>query len=342
MPRAANMPNAENCSLEELDIAAQAAVSRRSHVRLVAIKALIIGVSHATVASIFGVCMRTLSGWVARFNQSGIDGLIERERSGRPRKITPEQSARFEELIEHPELVNYTHWTVKKFHGYLTKELGQNIAYRSVLRWLHQQDFRLKVPRRWPAGQDEEKRKAFLEQLKLFFADLGIDLWFQDETGIEGDPRPRRRWAKKGKKIRHFYQGKHIRMSATGVICPRTGEFYALMIPHSNTKVFQIFLDNANADIVFQRPRNLLILDNASWHKSKSLNWGRFEPLYLPAYSPDLNPIERLWDLMKGEWFSDFYARSRGELTDRVIQALNWLIDRKELNKKTCRIPTTL
>ena len=63
---------------------------------------------------------------------------------------------------------------------------------------------------------------------------------------------------------------------------------------------------------------------------------------YLPPYSPDLNPIERLWLLMKGEWFSDFYARSREELTDRLIQALNWLIDRRELNKKTCGIPTTL
>ncbi len=342
MPRPANMPNAENCSLEELEIAAQAAVSRRSHVRLMAMKALIIGVAHAAVAGIFGVCMRTLCNWVGRFNQAGIDGLIEGERPGRPRKITPEQSAQYEELIEHPEPANYTHWTGKKFHGYLTKQLTPVISYRTVLRWLHRQDFRLKAPRKWPNGQDEEKRKAFLEALKAYFADMGIDLWFQDETGIEGDPRPRRRWAKKGSKIRHPYQGTHIRMSVTGLICPRTGEFYALMIPHSNTKVFQIFLDYANSDIVFKRPRNLLILDNASWHKSKSLNWGRFEPLYLPPYSPDLNPIERLWLLMKGEWFSDFYAKSREELTDRLIQALNWIIDRRELNKKTCGIPTKL
>ncbi|MBI5252671.1 MAG: transposase, partial [Desulfomonile tiedjei] len=59
-------------------------------------------------------------------------------------------------------------------------------------------------------------------------------------------------------------------------------------------------------------------------------------------YSPDLNPIERLWLLMKGEWFSHFYARSRDELNDRLIHALNWIIDRKELNKKTCSIPTKI
>jgi transposase len=39
----------------------------------------------------------------------------------------------------------------------------------------------------------------------------------------------------------------------------------------------------------------ILVLDNASWHKAKSLNWHHIEPVYLPPYSPDFNPIERFW-----------------------------------------------
>jgi transposase len=112
------------------------------------------------------------------------------------------------------------------------------------------------------------------------------------------------------------------------------------MIPRSNTSIFRIFLDSANADIIFERKRNILILDNAPWHKSKSLNWDRFEPVFLPPRSPDLNPIERLWLMMKEEWFTAFYAKSRQELIDRMIPALNWVIDRKELNKKMWGIPT--
>ena len=46
-------------------------------------------------------------------------------------------------------------------------------------------------------------------------------------------------------------------------------------------------------------------MDNASWHKSKSLRFGAFEPTYLPPYSPDFNPIERLWLILKAEWFTD-------------------------------------
>jgi len=42
----------------------------------------------------------------------------------------------------------------------------------------------------------------------------------------------------------------------------------------------------------------------------------------LPPYSPDLNPIERLWLLLKAEWFADFFAKNREQLIDRIDQAL--------------------
>jgi transposase len=82
----------------------------------------------------------------------------------------------------------------------------------------------------------------------------------------------------------------------------------------------------------------IIICDNASWHRNKSIDWGRFEALFLPPYSPDLNPIERLWLLIKAEWFSDFYARDMSELTARLDRALTWAIDRAEGNQKTCAI----
>jgi transposase len=305
-----------------------------------AIRTLCLGYSQGQAAELHNVSERTITRWVNSFNEQGLDGLIDRPRAGRPRKISPEKSAEYRDLIRHPEKANQSHWTGKKFHGYVKKELDDEIGYRTVLRWLHEEGFGLKVPRSWPNGQDEEKRKAFIELLKAFLTDPDTDVWFLDQTGVEGDPRPRRRWALRGEKITVPYQGTHIRMSVTGMVCPRTGEFYALMFSHTDTQVFQIFLNHANQDIQLQRKRNILICDNASWHKNASLNWGNFKCIFLPPYSPDLNPIERLWLVMKAEWFSDFVAKDKDQLIDRLCRALNWVVGRKTGNRKTCAIRT--
>jgi transposase len=196
------------------------------------------------------------------------------------------------------------------------------------------------VPQPWPDRQDEGRRQEFKNNLGTLLQDPTVELWFGDESGFEADPRPRRRWAKKGEKARVTHNGGHVRMNATGMVCPRTGQAYFLEFSHTDGDVFQEFLNHANADLSPERPRQIFILDNASWHKRKCLNWGRFEPLYLPPYSPDLNPIERIWLLIKAEWFSDFVAQERQELIARLDKALLWAISRQEENKRTCAIRT--
>lgn len=335
-------PNFENCSQEELRVAMRAAATGRERDRMRAMLALGQGFDFATVAGIFGVVGRTLGRWIQAFNRRGIDGLIDAPRSGAPPKIPREQSAELLELLDHPEQVGVTHWTGKKFHGHLRQELGIEVGYSTLMAWIADHDFRLKVPQPWPDRQDEPERLAFVECLRAYIVDAQIELWFSDECGIEGDPRPRRRFARKGSKPRVTKNGDHLRMNVMGMVCPRTGQFFALEMSHSDRECFQVFLDQANASLVAERPRQLLVLDNASWHKCKSLRWGRFKPLFLPAYSPDLNPIERLWLLIKGQWFSDFVAKNREHLLQRLDQALRWVIQRADDNVLTCKIKTEL
>ena len=307
-----------------------------------ALRILLIGHAPADVALMFNVSRRTIFNWIRRFNNQGIDGLLEQSRSGRPRKISTDKDNLYQNLLDNPRQVKVLHWTGKKFHGYIRQEFQHEIGYSTLLRWMHDKNYRLKVPQPWSDRQNEELRNAFINNLRELLTDEQVELWYGDEMGVEGDPRPRRRWAKKGEKTRITKNGDHIRMNVTGVVCPRKGTFYALEFSHSDSETFQVFLDNANQDIRFERPRNLFICDNASWHKAKRLNWGRFEPLYLPQYSPDLNPIERLWLVIKAEWFSDFIAKDRDHLIERLDQALCWAIDRKQKNQKTCAIKKKL
>jgi transposase len=309
---------------------------------MLAIKSLGLGIEFDMVCKMFGVCERSLQRWIKDFNKFGIDGLIEHERTGRPPALPPEQRSEVARLLDTPEKVGVTHWTGRKFHGYLRDKLGAEIGYSTVLRYMHEQKYNLKVPQPWPDRQDEEQRKAFCELLTKLCEDQSIEIWFGDETGIEGDPRPRRRWAKVGTNPRVTKNGDHLRMNVCGIVAPRTGQAYLLEFSHSDREVFQVFLDEANKDLTFDRPRQILVLDNASWHKGACIQWGRFEPLYLPPYSPDLNPIEKLWRYMKAEWFTDFVAKDRDDLIARIDQALIWAINRGSENTKTCPIKTRL
>jgi transposase len=56
-----------------------------------------------------------------------------------------------------------------------------------------------------------------------------------------------------------------------------------------------------------------------SWHKSGQLHWHHFVSCFLPPYSPDFNPIERLWLRLKTDWFAGL---SPEELVQRLTLAL--------------------
>lgn len=338
MSRRRIMPNPHNASVAELDGAMRAAASHRERDRLRAIKALILRPDFEFVRELFDVSERTLRVWICAFNRQGIDGLLDRAHPGRPRAIAAEHDERLSDLIIRPSQAQITHWTARKFHGYLREALQIECGYRTVVRWLHEHDFRLKVPQPWPDRQDEQQRQDYQERLRGLLNDPEVDLWYMDEMGVEGDPRARRRWARKGEKTRVTKNGDHLRMNVTGMICPRTGQAFLLEFTHNDREIFQAFLNEANQHLSIQRRRNVLICDNAGWHKCKKTTWGRFEPMYLPAYSPDFNPIERLWLVIKAQWFSDFVAKDRDALIARLDQALNWAMNRQQDNQKTCAI----
>ena len=316
-------------------MAMDAAPTKRSYIRLAAIRALLLGFSRAHVCQLFDRSDRMVRLWIACFNRAGLDALLTKHRSGRPRQVSLAQvRALVDPLLEQPSQV---HWTGVKLHGYLREQLAVAFGYRSTIRWLHELDYHLRVPRPWPERQNEQERQEFLEQLRRRAAAPGVELWFADECGVEGDPRPRRRWARPGRPCTVPYLGGHLRQNVVGAVCPARGQLVSLIVDSVDTDVFQVFLDQL-AETVPKREgvRHLLILDNASWHKTRRLRWHHFEPWYLPAYSPDFNPIERLWLRLKADWFWDYIARSDEELMERLCTALKSFIDDAPKTASVC------
>ena len=329
--------NPENASIRELKEAARVG-SNETALRCTAIQLLVTGVSRSQVCRALLVGERSLRSWIKAFNGGGIDGLIVKKRPGRTSILRGEQVGQLTQLIEQPERAERTFWTAKAFHGYISEAYQIDCSYQTVVRFFHRQGFALKVPQPWPDRQDEALRETFRQQLKELYQEPDVDIWFADESGFEGNPRPRRRWDKKGNKTRSAKNGDHLRMNVMGMVCPRTGEFFAIETSHSDSETFQAFLNEADKCIELQRPRNVLILDNASWHKRKSTTWHGWKPKYLPPYSPDLNPIERVWLIMKARWFNNHVCKNVDQLIDRLDQAILDVINNPQHTQKTAAI----
>ena len=277
------------------------------------------------------------------FKSPPADGLIYRPQAGRPRKITADQVANeILPIVDDPSLADHTHWTVTKLCGWLREEKQLDISYRTLVRYLHEHNYARRIPRRMPEPPDrddwEKQREIFGGELITLLQDPACDVFFGDEAGFEGDPRPRAKWVKRGSRPTQGYFGGHVRQNVVGAVNPATGQLVSLIVPHCDTQVFQLFLDTMAQEAPASPGRKvMLVLDNASWHKTKSLQWRHIEPVYLPPYSPDFNPIERLWQHLKGHYLAGYITKDGNELNDKLSNSIRALLDRPETIRSVCK-----
>ena len=337
MCRHAIEPNLENSSDAELALSMKLAASLKSYRKLQVIFMFSRGADHEQVVDFMAMSERTVRRIVTLFNGRGIDGLIEKKYRGRPKKLDSKTRAelidKFSNIKEGAPV-----WSARKFHGYMKEELSVEVSYNTVLRMLKEEGFSLQVPRSWPVDQDEEKRRIFKEKLALLVEDENVDIWFGDEVGFEGNTKPRRSWYKKGSRPTVGKQCLRIRTNLCAMVKPKSGEFFCLELPYMDQHIFQCFLDEANKMLVSSTKQQILILDNASWHKAHSLRWGKIQPLYLPPHSPDLNPIERAWLVIKNRFFNGFLARDIDALSQRVMLAVRHFLESTEEVSSICAI----
>ena len=121
---------------------------------------------------------------------------------------------------------------------------------------------------------------------------------------------------------------------------PASGQLVSLIVPHCDTEVFQAFLDTMAQEVPEQEDKRLcLVLDNASWHKTKRLEWHHIEKMFLPPYSPDFNPIERLWQYLKGHGMAGFLSNQGEVLSDKLCDSIRELLDDPTLLRSVCNLP---
>ena len=118
-------------------------------------------------------------------------------------------------------------------------------------------------------------------------------------------------------------------------VAPEKGEMTALLLPATNTSMMNIFLHHVST--TFSNYFIVMQTDQAGWHKAKDLLIPEnIRLIYQPAYSPELNPVEHLWDDIREK---AFYNRTFPSL-DVVINTLCDQLLRLEGNSELLRSMT--
>lgn len=124
-------------------------------------------------------------------------------------------------------------------------------------------------------------------------------MWCEDEHRIGLKPIVRRVWCKKGQRpiitVQHRYEWTYL----YGFVCPSSGETFWLLLPRVSTELWNVVLaEFAEAVGAGANKRIVLVIDQAGWHSSDDVVVPEgLHLVFLPPYSPELQPAERLWSL---------------------------------------------
>lgn len=133
-----------------------------------------------------------------------------------------------------------------------------------------------------------------------------INLYFEDESRFGLFTRAGRTLTAKGIKPICKFQQVFLSTYLFGAFSPITGDSFLLEMPFCNGDTFQLFLDQFS--LQNEQELKLIVLDNGAFHKAKSLKIpSNIILIFLPPYSPELNPAEKIWAKFKRQFTNQFF-----------------------------------
>jgi transposase-like protein len=143
---------------------------------------------------------------------------------------------------------------------------------------------------------------------------------FEDEARFGRINDARRCWAPEGFRPEVPVQMVRQYTYLFGAVSPQDGVLDSLILPEVNAEAMSLFLAE-----VAERHRQdyiLMVLDGAGWHRARELVIpNNMSLVFLPPYSPELNPMEHVWEEMREKWFPNLVFNSLEAVEDRLVEA---------------------
>jgi putative transposase len=288
-----------------------------------------------TIAAVLFTSSSSINRWRKRYLVGGIDAVIDAP--GRRRRsrfgILPILLVVFWVTTRTPRDYGFyrSRWTCGTLAALLREDHSVRVSRETVRRWLHREGLVYRRPRPVLGPKDPE-RSLKLRRIRALLRHLPADEMavFQDEVDINTNPKIGSMWMRRGQQGEVVTPGNNTKRYLAGSLNWRTGE---LILTEGKKRNADLFL--ANLDELRRRFRRFkvihVICDNAAFHtparcrkvKEYLERWGhRIEIHFLPTYSPDTNPIERVWWHLHEELTRNHRCKTIDELLGLVM---DWL-----------------
>lgn len=306
-----------------------------------AVDAVLHGMTKSSVAVAYGVDRKTITRWVNGYQEGGGNALFRQSGSGRPRKL---------ECLSEDELLRIVIggakklgfetdlWTVGRLRRVLADEFQITVSKNTIWRRLRDAGLTYQKPEREYYEIDEATRKKWLryEVPKIRRAvekHRGI-LYFQDESNISLTAFLGKTWAPCGQTPKANVTGKRAGVAATSAISRNGNLLFRLLDKRIASKEVIEFLSQM---LRHHKSRHLVVvMDRAPPHTSKKTRaWIDSQPrlhvFHLPAYSPDWNPDEKVWNYLKHKELASHQAKNKDELKQLARKKLQSMAKRPRL-----------
>ena len=304
------------------------------------------------VARVYNIPLRTVFDWLARYRQGGWHALIEKNRQGRPKKITGDDMKWLYDAITMGNPLNYKLpfclWSSNNIRALLQKERAVILSKSSICRLLGHLGLTPQKPLYKSYKQDPEKIKVYLSktypevvaQAKKYHARI----YFLDEAAFRSDAHRGTTWGKCGETPVIKDSGGRFGFKLISAVSARGDMHFDVIEESMNADKFINFLEKLRQDAgcpIF------VIADNARYHHSKKVQafletqLGEIMIAFLPAYSPELNPDEQVWNHAKAE-VSKYPIKSKLDMEKLILSAMLSIQQKIELVKSFFRLPDTL
>jgi transposase len=292
------------------------------------IQAVMEGKKQVEVAKLFGVTRQAVGKWVRRYRKGGKRALRAQQR-GRPRggSLQPWQAAQIAKAVvdRYPDQLKlpFYLWTREAVAELIEQKYEIRLSVWTVGRYLFRWGFTPQKPIRKAFEQNPEEVRRWLEEKYPEIGKLAkqqkAEIYWGDEMGVRSDHACGRTYGRRGKTPVISGTGKRFGCNMVSAITNRGRLYFMVFKRRFRTEVFVEFLRR----LVRQIPRHLfLIIDQHPVHISGGAKrWlkrhaEQIRVFYLPSYSPDLNPDEKLNQDVK----SNAVGRQRPHTQEEMVR----------------------